>query len=344
MRNRLIMSKIIFKRNENNPQDENTENAQTEQTEKSAKTAKPAPKTDKTAKRTASAADPEESAPAVEAVEETATVSAEPVQIALFPGDEPKPAVSASEDTAKTETFDKDKIIKYFKRHPKKTVNTKVERFSPKLNKGLTNEQVETRFKQFLFNDTNKKYSRSYASIFIGNICTFFNLLCLLAFIALLLANTQKFSNYLVIVITTANIVIGIVQEIRSKLAIDKLSILSSNTVKVIRDGETIEIPTKEIVVDDVIILDMGNQVPADCILAEGTVEVNESLLTGESIAIKKQIGDILYAGSFISSGNGKFRVEKVGKETYLEKLSSKAKKYKRPNKTVRPLQQITQN
>lgn len=326
------MSKIIFKRNENNPQDENTENAQTEQTEKSAKTAKPAPKTDKTAKRTAPAAEPEESAPAVEAVEETATVSAEPVQIALFPGDEPKPAVSASEDTAKTETFDKDKIIKYFKRHPKKTVNTKVERFSPKLNKGLTNEQVETRFKQFLFNDTNKKYSRSYASIFIGNICTFFNLLCLLAFIALLLANTQKFSNYLVIVITTANIVIGIIQEIRSKLAIDKLSILSSNTVKVIRDGETIEITTKEIVVDDVIILDMGNQVPADCILAEGTVEVNESLLTGESIAIKKQIGDILYAGSFISSGNGKFRVEKVGKETYLEKLSSKAKKYKRPN------------
>lgn len=327
------MSKIIFKRNENNPQDENTESVQPAKAEKSAKTAKPAAKTEKTVKRTPPALAAEESEPAPEAVvAETATVSAEAVQIELFPGDEQKPSATAQEETAQTETFDKEKIIKYFKRHPKKTVNTKVERFSPKLNKGLTNEQVETRFKQFLFNDTNKKYSRSYASIFIGNICTFFNLLCLLAFIALLLANTQKFSNYLVIVITTANIVIGIIQEIRSKRAIDKLSILSSNTVKVIRDGETIEIPTKEIVVDDVIILDMGNQVPADCILAEGTVEVNESLLTGESIAIKKQIGDILYAGSFISSGNGKFRVEKVGKETYLEKLSSKAKKYKRPN------------
>lgn len=327
------MSKIIFKRNENNPQDENTESVQPAKAEKSAKSAKPAAKTEKTVKRTPPAPAAEESEPAPEAVvAETATVSAEAVQIELFPGDEQKPSAPAQEETAQTETFDKEKIIKYFKRHPKKTVNTKVERFSPKLNKGLTNEQVETRFKQFLFNDTNKKYSRSYASIFIGNICTFFNLLCLLAFIALLLANTQKFSNYLVIVITTANIVIGIVQEIRSKRAIDKLSILSSNTVKVIRDGETIEIPTKEIVVDDVIILDMGNQVPADCILAEGTVEVNESLLTGESIAIKKQIGDILYAGSFISSGNGKFRVEKVGKETYLEKLSSKAKKYKRPN------------
>ncbi len=326
------MSKIIFKRNENNPADEEPQNGQSAATEKSVKTDKPAAKTERGAKR-APAVAAEQSEAVREAVEETAPVSAEPVQIALFPGDEPKPAPpSAQEEKPEASAFDKEKIVKYFKRHPKKTVNTKVERFSPKLNKGLSNEQVETRFKQFLFNDTNKKYSRSYASIFIGNICTFFNLLCLLAFIALLLANTQKFSNYLVIVITTANIVIGIVQEIRSKLAIDKLSILSSNTVKVIRDGETIEIPTKEIVVDDVIILDMGNQVPADCILAEGTVEVNESLLTGESIAIKKQIGDILYAGSFISSGNGKFRVEKVGKETYLEKLSSKAKKYKRPN------------
>lgn len=230
------------------------------------------------------------------------------------------------------EPFDKEKIVKYFKRHPKKAINSKVGRFSPKLNKGLTQNQVETRFRQFLFNDTNKKYSRSYASIFIGNICTFFNLLCLIAFIALVLANTQGFSNYLVIIITTANIVIGIIQEIRSKLAIDKLSILANNSVKVIRDGETIEIPVQEIVLDDVIILELGSQVPADVILAEGAVEVNESLLTGESVSIKKQAGDLLYAGSFIASGSGKFRVEKVGKETYLEKLTSKAKKYKRPN------------
>ena len=263
---------------------------------------------------------------------EDANSASEGVQIALFPGDEQVPAQTENTVENAQETFDKEKIFKYFQRHPKKTVNTKVDRISPKLNKGLTSEQVETRFKQFMFNDTNKKYSRSYASIFISNICTFFNLLCLLAFIALLLANTQKFANYLVIVITTANIVIGIIQEIRSKRAIDKLSILAANTVKVVRDGETIEIPTKELVLDDVLILELGNQVPADCILAEGTVEVNESLLTGESRAIKKQVGDLLYAGSFISSGSGKFRVEKVGKETYLEKLSSKAKKYKRPN------------
>ena len=276
---------------------------------------------------------PPEVKTAPETVEETAAAADDAVQIALFPGDEETPI---PENTDKTEApkgeFDKDKLVKYFKSHPKKSVNTKVERFSPKLNKGLTANQVQTRFTQFLFNDTNKKYSRSYASIFIGNICTFFNLLCLFAAIALLLANTQGLSNYLVLVITTANIVIGIIQEIRSKLAIDKLSILANNTVKAIRDGETVEIPVQEIVLDDVIILELGSQVPADVILAEGSVEVNESLLTGESVAIKKEIADLLYAGSFIASGSGKFRVEKVGKETYLEKLTSKAKKYKRPN------------
>ncbi len=237
-----------------------------------------------------------------------------------------------SNSNSKDATFDKEKIIKYFKRHPNAAVNTKVERFTPELNAGLSPAQVETRFRQFLFNDTNKKYSKSYASIFIGNICTFFNLLCLIAFIALILAGVNGITNYLVIVITAANIIIGIVQEIRSKLAIDKLSIMASSTTKTLRDGEPAEIPTNEIVLDDVILLELGNQVPADCILAEGSVEVNESLLTGESVSIKKQIGDTLFAGSFIASGSGKCRVEKVGKETFLEKLTAKAKKYKRPN------------
>lgn len=237
-------------------------------------------------------------------------------------------------ETAKQpeETFDKQRIIKYFKRHPKMSINTKVDRFTPELSRGLSPEQVETRFKQYLFNDTNKKYSKSYASIFIGNICTFFNLLCLIAFIALLLAGMKGITNYLVIVITAANIGIGIIQEIRSKLAIDKLSILATSTTKVLRDGEISEIPTSEVVLDDIIIMELGNQVPADCILADGNVEVNESLLTGESVSVKKSAGDVLYAGSFIASGNGKCRVDKVGKETFIEKLTAKAKKYKRPN------------
>ena len=278
-------------------------------------------KKSRTAKKPAEEATTSAPVPAPAVVEETAATTA---------AADATVAVPTSSD-APTETFDKEKVIKYFKKHPKKAVAGKVERLNPPLKKGLTQEQVEARFKQFLFNDTNKTYSRSYASIFIGNIFTFFNLLCLIASIALVVAGTKGFTNYIVVFITLANIGIGIIQEIRSKLSIDKLSILASNSVKVIRDGETVEVPVTEIVVDDVIILELGNQVPADCILAEGSVEVNESLLTGESIAIKKNVGDTLYAGSFISSGNGKFRVDRVGKETYLEKLTSKAKKYKKP-------------
>ena len=243
------------------------------------------------------------------------------------------PAGDAARTGAPSEGFDKEKIIKYFKRHPAKAQAAgRTERYSPALGDGLTQAQVEERFRQFAFNDTNKKFSKSYASIFIGNICTFFNLLCLCAFIALLLAGTTGITNYLVIIITSANIIIAVIQEIIAKRSIDKLAIMTSATYKVIRDGERTDVPSSEIVLDDVLILELGNQVPADCILAEGSVEVNESLLTGESVPIKKQPGDMLYAGSFIASGSGKFRVEKVGKETYLEKLTAKAKKYKRPN------------
>ncbi|MGN0805558.1 MAG: hypothetical protein ACI4MC_00845, partial [Candidatus Coproplasma sp.] len=158
--------------------------------------------------------------PKKEVAERTEAAAGEEIAAAeaVMPAEEdikesPAPTPTQYADSA---DFDKKQIIKYFKRHPKMQINTKVDRFSPELSSGLEREQIETRFKQFLFNDTNKKYSKSYASIFIGNICTFFNLLCLLAFIALLISGIQGITNYLVIVITAANILIGIFQEIRS--------------------------------------------------------------------------------------------------------------------------------
>ena len=314
------MSKIYYKPNRKQPDDDPKrvdveiagDGAPQETTEDGAKPAEPNDTYDESA--------------AAEAVAE-ADGAAGDKQIEMPPRHYSDKTYSPSPD------FDKAKIISYFKKHPKKAVSSgKLERFLPDLDKGLTQGQIEERFKQFAFNDTNRKYSKSYASIFISNICTFFNLLCLCAFIALLIAGTQGITNYLVIFITSANIILGIIQEIRSKRSIDKLSILASSNYKVIRDGEVVEVPSAEIVLDDVIVLELGNQVPADCILAEGSVEVNESLLTGESVAVKKKVGDILYAGSFIASGSGKFRVENVGKETYLEKLTAKAKKYRKPN------------
>lgn len=226
------------------------------------------------------------------------------------------------------------KLMRKFRKAKNIPSEAEVERFSPPLEEGLTEEQVETRFNQFLFNDVNKRYSKSYKSIFFGNICTFFNLLCIIVAVALVIAQAS-ITQFLFVAIFTINLVIGIIQEILAKKQIDRLSLLVSSTAKVVRGGVQKEIDVKEIVLDDVLILEAGQQVPADCILALGNVEVNESLLTGESAAVKKTEGDILYAGSFISSGTCRVRADKVGKSSYLNNLASKAKKYKRPRSEI---------
>ena len=206
-----------------------------------------------------------------------------------------------------------------------------VQRYSPDISAGLTDAQVNERYSQFLFNDTNQKYSKSYASILIGNLCTFFNLLCVLAAIALAYSQAPV-SQFLFVVIFALNLGFGIVTEIVAKRKIDKLSLLTVPTSKVVRNGAVAEVKSKEIVLDDIVVLSLGNQIPADCIVLDGVVEVNESLLPGESVPVKKEPGDLLYAGSFISSGTCKARADKVGKATYLNSLSAKAKKYKKPN------------
>ena len=223
------------------------------------------------------------------------------------------------------------KIKKQFKK--KKAVvpaYSQVKRYASDPSKGLTQAQVNERFTQFLFNDVNQKHSKSYASIFIGNLCTFFNLLCALAAAALIYSGAD-IKQFLFVLIFALNISFGIATEIRAKRKIDKLSLLNTPTARVMRDGEQTEIPAKDIVLDDMIVLTLGNQIPADCILAEGSVEVNESLLTGESVPVKKEAGDHLFAGSFVTSGNCKARADKVGKNTYLNSLSAKAKKYQKP-------------
>ena len=226
------------------------------------------------------------------------------------------------------------KLMKQFRRAKKIPSSSDVERFTADPDKGLTAAQVETRFNQFLFNDVNKKYSKSYRSIFFGNICTVFNLLCVLVAVALIIAGAP-FSQFLFVVIFGANLIIGIVQEILAKKQIDKLSVLISSTAKVMRDGKKVEIPIQDIVVDDIIVLEAGQQIPADCILVDGNAEINESLLTGESVPLKKTAGDVLYAGSYIASGACRVRADKVGKATYLNNLTSKAKKYKKPKSEI---------
>ncbi len=230
---------------------------------------------------------------------------------------------------------DKLKQIRKKFRHAKNIPSAdEVERFSPALREGLSQEQVDKRFEQFLFNDVNKKYSKSYTSIFLGNICTFFNLLCVLVAIALIYAGAP-WTQFLFVLIFGVNLLIGIVQEILAKRQIDKLAVLVTPTSKVMRGGHLREIPTKDIVLDDVLLLETGNQVPADCRLADGIAEVNESLLTGESVPVKKRPDDMLYAGTYIAGGKCRVRVERVGGATYLSSLTSKAKKYKKPHSEI---------
>ncbi len=249
-----------------------------------------------------------------------------------------KPSFSSrvleTDKTAERPKHDRKKLMKKFRRAKKIPSESEVERFTPPLEKGLTAEQVETRYGQFLFNDVNKRYSKSYKTIFIGNICTFFNLLCILVAGALVYAQAP-ISQFLFVGIFAANLTIGVVQEILAKKQIDRLSVLVSANTKVMRNGERMEIPVNDIVLDDVILLEAGQQVPADCKLADGFVEVNESLLTGESVPIKKAEGETLYAGSFVSSGSCRVRADKVGSATYLNKLTSRAKKYKRPRSEI---------
>ncbi|MBQ7912784.1 MAG: HAD-IC family P-type ATPase [Clostridia bacterium] len=253
----------------------------------------------------------------------------------------PPPQPEKKEEPAKAPSADeKEKPEKkwwhFFRRKQKEPVDplAGIERFEAKPDKGLTQEQVNTRNSQGLVNSAPPKYSKTYKSIFFGNICSVFNLLCIICAVALALAHAP-YTQYFFVLIFLCNITISIIQEIRAKRMIDKLSILSSSTAKVLRGGEPLDLPVDQIVIDDVLILSAGQQVPADCTVISGNAEFNEALLTGESVAIKKHKGDELFAGSFVASGQVAARVEKVGDFTYISKLTAKAKKYKRPNSEI---------
>ena len=206
-----------------------------------------------------------------------------------------------------------------------------IERYNPTIQLGLSKVQVNERTANNLTNYVKKTTSKSYSSIIFNNLFTFFNLLGLIVALALVFVGAP-IGDFFFVIIYVANMGIGIIQEIRAKICIDKLSLISSKTTKVIRDGELKEIPTEQIVLDDILKLGIGNQIPTDSIVLEGVVEVNESLLTGESLPIKKQKGDKLLAGSFITSGICTAIADKVGKDNYIEELSRKAKQYKRPH------------
>ena len=218
--------------------------------------------------------------------------------------------------------------------------NTAV-RFEPSTEYGLNEEQVNQRIREGLVNDNQKQYSKTYKQIFLNNIFTFFNILCIC--VAAALIYVKEYKNLTFMAILLCNTIIGIVQEIKAKKTIDKLSIVTAPTSTVIRDGITKEVQVKELVLDDIVKFKTGKQISADCIIVEGEIDVNESLLTGESVAVKKGPGDTLYAGSFITAGNCFAKVNRVGQDCYIQKLQAKAKRYTKPkSELLRSLKIIT--
>ncbi len=209
----------------------------------------------------------------------------------------------------------------------KKVENSKPTRYNPKPSEGLSEKQVKARNEENLVNVSTIKTSKSVGGIFAKNIFTFFNMTCFAVALALIIVGA--YSDLLFMVIVTCNVVIGIVQEIRAKMTMDKLSLTNSNFTKVVRDGDEQEIYKTEVVLDDVLVLSPGTQIACDSIVLEGSIEANESMLTGESQPIKKEKGDSLLGGSFVSSGSCKAKVNKVGNDNYIAKLSEKAKQFK---------------
>lgn len=204
----------------------------------------------------------------------------------------------------------------------------RMERIAADPQSGLSAEQVKRRFAQGENNYKVESSTLSVPEIVRSNVCTYFNLV--FAVIAVLLAIVGAWSDMLFLPIIVANTCIGIIQEVHSKKVLDKLSILNAPHAVVIRDGKRQEIPADQLVLDDIVEFSAGSQIPADAKVVSGELQVNESLITGESDEIEKREGDSLLSGSFVVSGKACARLEKVGKDSYISKLTLQATKSKK--------------
>lgn len=192
---------------------------------------------------------------------------------------------------------------------------------------GLTSEEVTQRTEQDQHNDYETKTSKSTTAIFKDNILTLFNLLNLLIGVCLLAVGA--YSNLFYLVIILINITVGISQEIHARNLVKKLSIIAQQEIRVIRDGVTQSVDAKSLVLDDLVVIGAGEQIPADMVVLSGQADVNESMLTGEADLVVKENDATLLSGSFVASGEVTAKVIRVGAENYAAKLSNEAKTHK---------------
>lgn len=199
-----------------------------------------------------------------------------------------------------------------------------ITRYEPEAEVGLTAEQVRAHFDAGWYNETMDSCTKSVRDIILSNTLTYFNFIFLV--LGVLLIIVGSFRNLTFLPVIFANSAIGIFQEIRAKKVLDNMNMLNAPMAKVVRDGQTCVIKTQELVADDVVIFGAGSQICADAVVLSGSVLVNEALLTGESDDIVKKSGDSLMSGSFVVSGECRARLENVGRDSYISKLTMEAK------------------
>ena len=199
---------------------------------------------------------------------------------------------------------------------------------------GLTQKEVEKRLKSGQVNIAKNESSKTYGQIFASNLLTFFNLINIFLFVLVLSVGSHR--NALFIIVVAVNAGIGLYQEIKARRLLDKLSLLNTSKVKTFRQGKQVELKQEELVLDDIILLELGDQIPCDSQIIEGQVEVNEALLTGEADALTKKADAELFSGSFVTSGTAVARIIHVGKDNYIHQLAHEAQKIKKQKRMLR--------
>ncbi len=214
-------------------------------------------------------------------------------------------------------------------------------RYNPDYKEGLTSLQVEERISDNLVNYNDSPPTKTVKEIIKSNFFTYFNFLNLFLGLAIIGAGIfggqlwDSIKNCAFMGVIIFNSIISIIQEVISKNTIDKLSVLAASKVMTIRDGQEVSLGIEELVLDDVVKLSMGNQVVTDSLVLKGSVEVNESFLTGEVDPVFKGVGDTILSGSFVVSGQAYAKVEHIGKDNYISKISSEAKYNKKVNSVI---------
>ena len=193
--------------------------------------------------------------------------------------------------------------------------------------KGLTQKEVEEKIKQGKINKIKIKTNESFSKIICKNIFTYFNFIFLILAVLLIVAKSYRNLSFLIVIII--NICIGIFQQIKAKITLDKLSLLDKNEYIAIRNEKEEKVDSDNLVEGDYVILESGNQIPADAIVVSGSMYVNESLLTGEQDEIEKNINSNLMSGSFVVSGKAIVKLTNVGDESYSAKIMKDSKKIK---------------